>query len=50
VLIGGAVVALGLARYCDLRRLPDSDFLPADEPHTPTDTGPVGQHGVVAGN
>ncbi len=36
VLIGGAAVALLLARYCDLRRLPASDFLPPDEPHTPT--------------
>jgi MFS family permease len=49
VLIGGAAVALVLSRYCDLRRLPDSAFLPADEPHLPTDTSPAIQPGVVAG-
>lgn len=30
VMIGGAVVALGLARYCDLRRLPAGAFLGND--------------------
>lgn len=37
----GAVVAVVLARWGDLRRLPASDFLPADVPHTPTDRGPI---------
>jgi MFS family permease len=50
VLIGGAIVALLLARYCDLRRLPDAAFLPPDEPHTPTDRNPVNQPGIVAGD
>jgi hypothetical protein len=38
-----------LAWFCDLRRLPPSEFLPTDEPHEPTDTAPVRQHGIVAG-
>ena len=42
VLLLGALVALGLARWCDLRRLPDDAFLRVDIPHTmPTDTGEV---------
>jgi len=50
VMLGGAAVAVVLARYCDLRRLPESDFLTADEPHTPTDVSAVNQHGIVAGD
>jgi len=42
VLLLGALVALGLARWCDLRRLPDDAFLSADITHTmPADTGEV---------
>jgi len=42
VLLLGAVVAIGLARWCDLRRLPDSAFLPESIPHRePADTGQV---------
>lgn len=48
VLLFGAAFALFLARWCDLRRLPDDAFLPP-EPHTPTDTAPIRQHGIVAG-
>jgi predicted MFS family arabinose efflux permease len=49
VLLFGAAFALFLAWWCDLRRLPSSEFLPPDEPHEPTDTAPVRQHGIVAG-
>ena len=50
VLLLGAVVAIGLARWCDLRRLPESAYLPQGVPHdAPTDTGPVAGHGIVAG-
>jgi MFS family permease len=49
VLLFGAAFALFLAWWCDLRRLPPDDFLPEDEPHEPTDSAPVRQHGVVAG-
>ncbi|MGH9271937.1 MAG: MFS transporter [Ilumatobacteraceae bacterium] len=46
----GAVVAVGLAWWCDLRRLPQSAYLPEGVAHDePTDTGPVAGHGVVAG-
>ena len=45
----GAVVAVGLARWGDLRRLPASAFLPQGVPHGPADTGPVAAHGIVAG-
>ena len=46
----GAVVAVGLAWWCDLRRLPESAYLPQGVPHDePTDTGPVAGHGIVAG-
>jgi MFS family permease len=42
VLALGAVTALGLARWCDLRRLGRADFLPVSVPHgTPIDTGQV---------
>ncbi len=38
----GAVVAVGLARWCDLRRLPQSAYLPQGVPHDePADTGIV---------
>ncbi len=38
----GAVTALGLAWWCDLRRLAPSDFLPPTVPHhVPVDTGQV---------
>lgn len=40
VLALGAVVALGLAWWCDLRRLPPSAYLPESH-RAPTDTGPV---------
>jgi MFS family permease len=49
VLLFGAAFAVFLAWFCDLRRLPPSEFLPPDEPHEPTDTAPVRQHGIVAG-
>jgi MFS family permease len=49
VLIMGAIVAAGLAWWCDLRRLPPSAFLPP-EPHEPTDALPIRQHGIVAGS
>ncbi len=49
VLLLGGVVAVALARWCDLRRLPQSAFLPAGIPHTPTDIGPVASHGIVVG-
>ncbi|MGI9053404.1 MAG: MFS transporter [Ilumatobacteraceae bacterium] len=46
----GAVVAVGLARWCDLRQLPASAYLPAEVPHdAPADAGPVAGHGIVAG-
>ena len=45
----GVVFAVGLARWCDLRRLPPGAFLPLEVPHrTPTDSGPVAGHGIVA--
>ncbi len=50
VMLGGAAVAVVLARYCDLRRLPESDFLPADEPYTHADVAAVNHHGIVAGD
>jgi len=50
VMLGGAAVALVLARFCDLRRLPESDFLPDDQPYAPTDVAAVNQHGIVAGD
>jgi MFS family permease len=49
VLLGGALFALFLSWWGDLRRLAPSDFLDPDEPHEPTDPLPVRQHGVVAG-
>jgi MFS family permease len=49
VMLFGAAFALVLARWCDLRRFPPDDFLDPDEPHEPTDTAPVRQHGIVAG-
>jgi MFS family permease len=49
VMLFGAAFALVLARWCDLRRLPPDSFLDVDEPHEPTDSAPVRQHGVVAG-
>lgn len=49
VLLFGAIFAVFLAWWCDLRRLPPEEFLPGDEPHEPTDSAPVRQHGVVAG-
>ncbi|MGI9030849.1 MAG: MFS transporter [Ilumatobacteraceae bacterium] len=46
----GAVFALVLARWCDLRRLPASAYLAADVPHAaPAEAGPVAGHGIVAG-
>jgi MFS family permease len=46
----GAVAAVGLARWCDLRRMPESAFLPPGVPHDePTDTVPIAGHGIVAG-
>ena len=48
VLIGGAAVALLLARYCDLRRLPASTSCrPTSRTRRPI-TDPVNQHGAVA--
>ncbi|MET0457771.1 MAG: MFS transporter [Ilumatobacteraceae bacterium] len=45
----GVVFAIGLARWCDLRRLPPEAFLPLEIPHrAPTDSGPVAGHGIVA--
>lgn len=42
VLLLGAVVAFGLARWCDLRRLPPDAYLPASIPHdAPADTEQV---------
>lgn len=42
VLLLGAVVALGLARWCDLRQLPDDAYLPPTVPHdAPADTRQV---------
>jgi MFS family permease len=49
VLLFGAVFALFLAWWCDLRRLEPTDFLDPNEPHEPTDTAPLRQHGIVAG-
>ncbi len=49
VLVFGAAFALFLAWWCDLRRLPSSEFLDPDEVHEPMDTAPVRQHGIVAG-
>ena len=45
----GALVAVGLARWGDLRRLPASAFLPQGVAHGPADTGSVAAHGIVAG-
>ena len=45
----GALVAVGLARWGDLRRLPASAFLPQGVAHGPADTGSVTAHGIVAG-
>lgn len=50
VLLFGAIFALFLARWCDLRRLPPGEFLPPDTPHEPTDSAPIRQHGIVAGH
>ena len=49
VLVLGALVAVGLARWGDLRRLPPSAFLPQGVAHGPADTGSVAAHGIVAG-
>ena len=43
----GAVVAVGLARWCDLRRLPPSAYLPPGVPHEAAP--PVAADGIVAG-
>lgn len=48
VLLVGAAFAVFLAWWADLRRLPDDAFLPP-EPHEPTDSAPLRQHGIVAG-
>jgi hypothetical protein len=49
VLLLGAVIAIGLARWSDLRRLPASAYLPHGVAHGPGDTGSVTAHGIVAG-
>jgi MFS family permease len=49
VLLLGAVIAIGLARWSDLRRLPASAYLPHGIAHGPGDTGSVTAHGIVAG-
>ena len=45
----GAVIAVGLARWGDLRRLPASAYLPHSVAHGPGDTGSIAAHGIVAG-
>jgi predicted MFS family arabinose efflux permease len=45
----GAVAAVGLARWGDLRRLPSNAFLPQSVPHGPADPGTIAAHGIVAG-
>ena len=49
VLLLGAVIAVGLARWGDLRRLPASAYLPHSVAHGPGDTGSIAAHGIVAG-
>jgi MFS family permease len=49
VLLLGAVIAVGLARWSDLRRLPASAYLPDSVAHGPGDTGAITAHGIVAG-
>jgi MFS family permease len=49
VLLLGAVIAVGLARWSDLRRLPASAYLPHSVAHGPGDTGSITAHGIVAG-
>ena len=43
----GAAVAVVLARWCDLRRLPASEFLPPGAARNRTDRGPVADRGVA---
>lgn len=50
VMLFGAAVALFLAWWADLRRLPPDAFLGEDEPHEPSDRSPVHHHGAVAGD
>ena len=49
VLLLGAVIAVGLARWSDLRRLPASAYLPHSIAHGPGDAGSITAHGIVAG-
>ncbi len=44
----GAAVAVVLARWCDLRRLPAGEFLTPGTARSRTDRGPIGGRGVAA--
>ena len=50
VLFSGAVFAVFLVWWCDLRRLEPDDFLDPTEHHEPIDQGLIRQSGIVAGD